>query len=155
MKIELSELWLIDPIHQPDADWLDDEKEALEVGKDFVVTVDGVRYVVPGRKYDKGGTIAENGFYTDLGTIPEFLWDRIAPWEKAMRYASVIHDWFYAKLCDQVTKEYADNVFYEVLRHKGMGAAKAWLCYQGVKLGGKGGWARKNTYKKPFKRVRR
>jgi hypothetical protein len=85
------------------------------------VTERGIRYVVPA------------GFATDLASIPRLLrplFDR----NDASRAPSVLHDWLYH--AQQTTRAEADSLFLEALKRSGVGFARRWAMYAGVRAGG-------------------
>ena len=91
-------------------------------------------------------------FITDLASVPRvpLLW--LAAGGCGPRSA-ILHDfayqfgyWIVGGASVSVTKDHADRVFRESLLadpFSGVGSGRAWMMYQGVRLGGRGVWKNK------------
>ena len=89
----------------------------------YTANIDGMPYVVP------------QGFDTDFASIPKFLWWEIAPFRSDLVSASIIHDHMYTCPND-ITRKYADDVFYSALIESGMSASDASKMYYVVRYFG-------------------
>ena len=74
-----------------------------------------------------------SGFITDLASIPA-LFRTIFNQNDASRKPSVLHDSLYCK--KQGTRKDADDLFLEALERCGVGFARRWSMYLGVRAGG-------------------
>jgi len=85
--------------------------------------------------------VVPEGFVTDLASIPVLLrslFDRA----DASRQPAVLHDWLY---CSQLTsRAEADRLFREALARAGIGFARRWAMYAGVRAGGWRYWSRRH-----------
>lgn len=99
--------------------------------------------------YGDERVVAEAGFETDFGSIPEFLWGvpGLSPFGK-LRRAYVIHDKLYfdrliirsdgrARLCDRAE---ADRVLLEAITVLGANVFQRASIYAGVRIGGGRPW---------------
>jgi hypothetical protein len=90
--------------------------------------------------YQSGiGTITvEQGFITDLSSVPRWP---LAYWLFGGRAkkAAVIHDHLYAR--QPCSRWLADAVFPEAAQASGIGWARRWAMWAGVRLGGGWAWA--------------
>lgn len=82
------------------------------------------------------------GFMTDLGSVPQLLWNLIPPIGKPLR-GYVLHDWLY--FCQIYTRAKSDGVLLEAMEVAGVSWAKRWAIYLGVRSGG---WIAWNQHKK-------
>lgn len=97
--------------------------------EDWHVTVDGVRYKIP------------RGFITDGLTIPRFLWWIFPPSYSPGYVAAVFHDFCYAEMYGEVSKEWADEAFRLLMLDSGAPnwvARAFWLAVRSNVAGG--GW---------------
>ncbi len=92
-----------------------------KVTKAFDFVLDGMVLTVP------------KGFETDLASTPRFAW-AVFPKSGIYTEASVIHDCLYRD--GQIKRKSCDKVFKKALRYCGVGAIRANLMYQAVRLGG-------------------
>jgi hypothetical protein len=76
-----------------------------------------------------------HGFKTDLASIPRILWPLFSPTEYDTIAPAVLHDWHYCCVA-QVDRKRADDIFFESLIVKGMGAPKAYIYWSAVRLFG-------------------
>lgn len=87
------------------------------------------------------------GFITDFASIPRGLWNFEPPLGRAGK-AAVIHDWIYAQGGNLLERTYsraqADRIFRAALKVLGVPAWKRALMWAAVRLGGAGGWGRKD-----------
>jgi hypothetical protein len=100
------------------------------------------------------GVEIPKGFKFDLSTIPRFLWGFIAPFELSI-IAPLVHDFLYVNkgkltindqnlLCvaeegDEgiivhISRLETDSIFLEHMKMEGIGFAKRWMAYLGVRL---------------------
>lgn len=123
------------------------------------VAEDGRYFVVPAQV----GSIATPGQYTDLASVPGFLWGLLGPYGRQLRPA-LLHD----HLCDVAkgkalldeddrdaarqprqplaqpgvrTRKEADYLFREALRSEKVGPVRSWLFFTGVSFGRFGGFS--------------
>lgn len=75
------------------------------------------------------------GFITDLASIPKPLWPVLAPQYAGFVYPAILHDFFY-RCPDNVTREYADDVFYYALKAEGISTYTAYKLWLGVRTFG-------------------
>lgn len=76
------------------------------------------------------------GYETDFASVPRFLWS-LVPRFGSYTAATVVHDYL---LTDElpagnVTSRQVDRVFRRALKSAGVGAAKQWLMWAGVRWG--------------------
>lgn len=86
-----------------------------------------------------GGDLIEVpvGFLTDLGSVPQILWNIIPPIGKPLR-GYVLHDWLYAK--QDRTRAECDAVLLEAMEVAGVSLIKRTTIYLGVRVGGWMAW---------------
>lgn len=77
------------------------------------------------------------GFMTDLGSVPQVLWNLIPPIGKPLR-GYVLHDWLYAK--QDRSRAKCDGVLLEAMGVAGVSFPKRWTIYIGVRAGGWIAW---------------
>ena len=90
---------------------------------DYSINIDGMPFIVP------------EGFDTDFASIPKFLWWKIAPHEARLVAPSIVHDFMYQCPGD-ITRKYADNVYYTALIQSGIPAGEALRIYYVVRYAG-------------------
>lgn len=88
--------------------------------EDFKVYVDYSPIVVPA------------GFVTDGASAPQLAWSFCAPMAGPWGEAGVVHDYLYSLAGPEVTKEYADDVLYEIGLYRGAGVIHAFFVWLGV-----------------------
>lgn len=87
------------------------------------VKIDGKAYVVP------------KNFKTDLASIPRFLWSIFAPQYSGFMAPAILHDYLYR--CNRnITREFADEVFYSALIVQDVNSFTAAEFYLAVRLFG-------------------
>lgn len=90
---------------------------------DYAMVIDGTSYIVPA------------GFDTDFASIPKLLWWKIAPHEARLVAPSIVHDYMYACPGD-ITRKYADEVYYSALVASGVSGGQALQIYYAVRYAG-------------------
>ena len=111
-----------------------------QIGQEFKLTVDGVVYTV--RKHDLCAPYPGEGNATDLASVPRPLWSLIGPYGTHLK-AALLHD----QLCNEAgdqdgLRRQADSLFRRALRDAGMGEARRWIMWAGVRLGAQKGAGR-------------
>lgn len=113
-------------VNDPNRKWW--HKSERQLISDFVLEIDGKRFVIP------------KGYVFDGSSIPRPLWIIFPPsYDPAWR-ASAVHDYFYTHLYKRYSKEFADDTFYRIMLKDGSSPLVAKLFYLAVKWFGKGGW---------------
>jgi hypothetical protein len=84
--------------------------------------------------------VIQHGTITDGASIPRFLW-RVCgcPHEAPRVYAALLHDWLYANgaaLALGISRAEADECYYAMLRHFGIGAFRAGVEFYALRLCG-------------------
>lgn len=79
--------------------------------------------------------IPEN-FQTDLASIPRIYWSVLAPAYSSFIYPAILHDYLYSCPGDEVTRRYADDIFYSALIAQGVSQFTATIMYLGVRIFG-------------------
>ena len=75
-------------------------------------------------------------FFTDLATVPRFLWGVISPWGRD-ELAFIVHDWLLEYKKKDYSKKFIDQQMYEFQKLVGVGPLRAKIMYEGVrKFGG-------------------
>ena len=90
---------------------------------------------------DRAGIIPA-GFETDFASSPPSVWFLIPPVGKYLK-AALIHDYFYSKqqfAGQPCSKEYADEVFYDIMVHEGVAGWRRKIMYTAVKYFGQSRW---------------
>lgn len=87
-------------------------------------------FKIDDRKYE-----IKKGFRTDLASIPRILWTFKSPMDFEHIAPAVIHDYFY-RCSTWNNRKYADDVFYYLLLHGGVGKADALKFYLSVRVFG-------------------
>lgn len=90
----------------------------------YVVRIDNVLYRVP------------SNFTTDLASIPRPLWGFFSPHDSRVIFPAVLHDYFYSDEVN-VTRKFADDVFYNHMIAEGATKKRAWFYWAVVRLFGK------------------
>jgi hypothetical protein len=109
-------------------------KHLFDVFQDWIVTIAGM-----------GDDVIKKGFWSDLASIPKWLWWLYAPIE--YREEGVLHDWLYYKQewgGKPITRKQADKVLYYFVEQR-HGKTTANNFYYAVKFCGFNAW---NKYKK-------
>jgi len=78
-----------------------------------------------------------SGFETDFASIPRLLWRVLPPWGRYGRGA-ILHDYLYRTA--KVTRLEADRCFLEQMAADGVGRARRWVIYAGLRVGGWKAW---------------
>jgi hypothetical protein len=84
------------------------------------------------------------GFRTDLASIPRFF-QRLIPKVGKHIQPAIVHDYFYVygdKGIYKITKEDADQMFLDGMKHVGVSYWKRYAMYYAVRVGGRGVWAK-------------
>lgn len=76
------------------------------------------------------------GFSTDFASIPRALWRVIAPTDRHIAKAAVVHDFLYRTPEWQGTRQQADNELREAMNCLGAPWWKRQMVYAGVRVGG-------------------
>lgn len=100
------------------------QNQSFRLLMSYSVMIDGEFYRVPSE------------FITDLASVPRPLWSLFPPHDAIVVAPSVLHDYFYSGEIE-VTRKFADDVFYHHLVNNGMARHRAWLFWSGVRLFGK------------------
>jgi hypothetical protein len=87
------------------------------------VTIDEKKYTVP------------KDFETDLASIPRLLWPIFAPQYSGFVAPAILHDYLY-RCRNNITRKFADEVFYSALITQNVTAFTAYKFYLGVRLFG-------------------
>lgn len=129
MKVEILERFAVLGVPRSTcAPWLSKNSRKWELTSDLVLMIDGDIWQVP------------KGYVFDGSTIPRALWWIWPPTVHFAWVASCFHDRCYSHLYKQVEKDWADEVFKQIMLLEGAGRFRANVFYAGVRLGGKGGW---------------
>lgn len=95
------------------------------------------------RYFTRAGSVVTipAGTYTDGTSTPRVLWRVAPPMTGLHRRAAWIHDWLYRMpktkgLKPVVTKEYADDIYLEILELDGVSYLKRMALYNGVRAFG-------------------
>lgn len=92
---------------------------------ELTVNIDTHEYQVP------------SGFDTDLASVPKLFWSVLSPAEAKMMGPAVLHDYMY-QCPGELTRRYADDVFYSSLIESDMKSSQAYQMYTITRLfGGK------------------
>lgn len=110
------------------APWLSPGVRRFRLTEDFVVFVDGYRYVVP------------CGYVTDKASIPKWLHWLFPPNYKPSLCAATWHDRAYSHWYRSMPKRYADEVFRAIMLQQGASPIIANTFHWCVSKFGKGGW---------------
>ena len=90
------------------------------------------------------------GFVTDLGSVPQILWNLIPPIGKPLR-GYVLHDWLYFQQARSRAK--SDGILLEAMGVAGVNWFKRWTIYLGVRSGGWIAWSQNKKKKESEKHV--
>lgn len=82
--------------------------------------------------------VIQHGTITDGASIPRFLWCVCGcPHEAPRVYAALLHDWLYANGAQLgISRKEADECYYALLRHFGIGAFRAGVEFYALRLCG-------------------
>ena len=93
---------------------------------------------------DSGETsTAPMGFITDFASVPEWAWSFGFPESGEYDAAAVIHDYLYTVHCIgpvEITKDDADEIFYEAMIALGVSHWRAVVMYKAVQWFGSSAW---------------
>ena len=83
------------------------------------------------------------GFRTDFASVPGWvLLPCIVPRDGRIRWAAVVHDWIYrGHEWRRFTRAQADRILYDAAIECGLPRWRAWVAWDGVRLGGWSVWA--------------
>jgi len=84
--------------------------------------------------------IVEEGFETDLASVPSFLKVLIDNDEKGIRLAAIYHDAMYRGIAYCPSRKYADEVFYTIMEMRGLVWWKRQLAWSMVRMLGWRHW---------------
>jgi hypothetical protein len=108
-----------------------DEKKAFVVDRPYYVTA-----IYQGRAHN---LTVPSGFLTDLASVPRVATIFIPQFGRHSP-AAVFHDWCYEQAGGYHSKDFADALFYSLLKRMGVGSVKAAAMYAAVKIGGRGNY---------------
>ena len=109
-----------------------DDKKAFVVDRPYFVTA-----IYQGRVHNLS---VPCGFKTDLASVPRVATIFIPQFGRHSP-AAVFHDWCYEQEVNGYhSKEFADALFYALLKRMGVGSVKAAAMYAAVKIGGRGNY---------------
>ena len=112
---------------------------AILYGRDLMILHDRLEYF-DYREHQL--FVIEEGFIYDGASIPKPLWSIIgSPFDADFRLPSALHEFLYRN--EVISKERADQMFYDALRGTGVGYLKAQSMYLAVKLFGRGNYDKK------------
>lgn len=120
--------WITRPCIQPLIDY------DYHICEEMEIKVDGSLIKIP------------RGFITDLASIPKPLWPILAPQYSGFVYPAILHDFFY-RCPNNVTRKYADDVFYYALKAEGVSTYTALKMWAGVRTFGGAHFADQNNCK--------
>ncbi len=92
----------------------------FELSEPYTFTLNGIEYTIP------------EGFKTDGGTIPRFLWGITSPTDYIDQY--LVHDYLYTVHC--TSRKAADTLLRESLIKAGMSTSIAYAVYAAVRMFG-------------------
>jgi hypothetical protein len=79
------------------------------------------------------------GYVTDFASVPRpFRW--LVPKSGKYNQAAVVHDYIYTNLYRTLTKDQADQIFFDAMQELGVVRWKRKLMYFAVRIGGRGNW---------------
>jgi hypothetical protein len=118
---------MVDDLKEPHISPVPKDSDEYELHHNYVATACGYRITVM------------RGFVTDGASIPPVLWWIIGnPWNGLVLPAAIIHDALYQS--EALPRAVADEVFYQLLRRRGVGRVKAWAMWAGVRAAGWTTW---------------
>ena len=83
---------------------------------------------------------ASEGLISDGASIPRIVWWCVgSPFTGQYRRAAIFHDGYYTHHNNR-KREDVDDMFYEIMRADDVGAIKAWVIYNAVRLFGWKAW---------------
>jgi hypothetical protein len=82
------------------------------------------------------------GYVTDLASVPRALWTIFPPHGRYAK-AAIIHDYLYSNAI--ISKQWADNVFYEAMGVLNVPKWRKTVMYWAVRLFGRGNYAKINN----------
>lgn len=94
-------------------------------------TCDTLSTMIDGQIYD-----VPPYFDTDLASIPRWYWSILSPRYSSFVYPSILHDYFYSCPTYNITRKFADDVFYWALINQGISKFTATKMYIAVRLFG-------------------
>lgn len=110
------------------APWLDGGASRWMLVRDFALELDETPYTVPA------------GYIFNGSSIPWWLWWMFPPTYAPAWKASAFHDFCYSHLYHDVTKQFADDAFRDIMLEDG---AEPWIAnkfHWAVSRFGRGGW---------------
>ena len=86
-----------------------------------------------------------SGFKFDGASIPQAFWSAVGhPFQNEYLAAACLHDWHYGGNEKHVSRKYADDLFYFILRHDGVNIFRARKMWLSVRLFGGKYWKGKS-----------
>ena len=76
------------------------------------------------------------GFETDLASVPRAFWIMTGGKTGKHQRAAVCHDYAYRQ--NALPKEWADDMFYDIMRLDGVSRFRAWIMWKAVRVFGGG-----------------
>ena len=77
----------------------------------------------------------EEGFETDLASIPKIAWPVLSPFHSSLIRPAIVHDWMYRTTC-YFSRKQSDLIFYHMLINEGVSHFRASIMYYAVRFFG-------------------
>lgn len=125
-------------------------RPVIELVEDLIFTIHigngELKLVIPGRRGDIPG------FKSDFASIPRLFWIFLPP-TGPYNQPGIIHDFLYSSYADGISEDgepegscsraFADVIFREAMRAKGVSWWKRWTMYFALRAFGKFGWRKR------------
>lgn len=139
MHIQVIEPLITEPVPRNEyAPWLDPDTNKSRLYANFTFFVDDPRTGI------KEHIVVPAGYITDWSSTPRILWRFYPPDYTEARRGAVGHDYIYSHLYWYYPKEFADRLMIRFMEIDGAGRFTRSLFHHAIRLGGNGGWARRD-----------
>lgn len=92
--------------------------------------------VVINKKEERDVFEIPKDFKTDLASIPRLWWSVLSPAYSSFIYPAILHDYLYTCPGFEVSRRYADDIFYSALIAQGVSQFTATVMYMSVRMFG-------------------
>lgn len=131
------------------APWLNKRSNKVELAQDLVVYLELEDDEFPEQEVRSVYIVVPRGYMSDWSSIPRPLWFIFPPNYSEARYGAVVHDYIYSHLYWYYSKAFADKVLYALMEEQGASYFSKKAFYTAVRIGGRGGWNKRNKHTHP------
>lgn len=127
-----------------------DQDTYMTTGKELKTAKIGPKLWLVLKDFTMGGVTVPKMFVTDGASVPRAFHNILAPMAGAHAEAAIIHDFLYSLDSHSVTRKFADQKFYDLMRDNGTPWFRAKLAYRTVRMFGGTSFRKMRSFEKIY-----